>query len=160
MKIYEITQAIDSVFDASPSGEISDADRLVIDALEMDLNDKLVNVAKVAVNNDAEVGMIDLQIQKLNDKKRVLKNRVTSARKFLLDQMTSNGILEVKGDTVTAKTKMNPPAVKIENEDLIPGMFKKPQPDKIDVAGIRTALKKKQDVPGCRLVSGLGLTIK
>lgn len=140
--------------------EYGDLDpQAIIDTLEAvdgELQEKAVNVAKVARNIDAAAAAVRQAGKDMLDRAARMEKRAESIRQYLLMNMLFSGITKIECPQFVIAVKHNPPAVVIDDEKFIPAEYltqpepPAPRPDKMK---IRDALKAGEDVPGCRLVA-------
>lgn len=127
-----------------------------LEAVEGELNEKAVNVAKVARNIDAAAAAVRQAGKDMLDRAARMEKRAESIRQYLLMNMLFSGITKIECPQFVIAVKHNPPAVVIDDEKFIPAEYltqpepPAPRPDKMK---IRDALKAGEDVPGCRLVA-------
>lgn len=127
-----------------------------LEAVEGELNEKAVNVAKVARNIDAAAAAVRQAGKDMLDRAARMEKRAESIRQYLLMNMLFSGITKIECPQFVIAVKHNPPAVMIDDEKFIPAEYltqpepPAPRPDKMK---IRDALKAGEDVPGCRLVA-------
>ncbi len=134
-----------------------------LEAVEGELNEKAVNVAKVARNIDAAAAAVRQAGKDMLDRAARMEKRAESIRQYLLMNMLFSGITKIECPQFVIAVKHNPPAVMIDDEKFIPAEYltqpepPAPRPDKMK---IRDALKAGEDVPGCRLVQSDRVEIK
>lgn len=134
-----------------------------LEAVEGELNEKAVNVAKVARNIDAAAAAVRQAGKDMLDRAARMEKRAESIRQYLLMNMLFSGITKIECPQFVIAVKHNPPAVVIDDEKFIPAEYltqpepPAPRPDKMK---IRDALKAGEDVPGCRLVQSDRVEIK
>lgn len=126
-----------------------------LEAVEGELNEKAVNVAKVARNIDAAAAAVRQAGKDMLDRAARMEKRAESIWQYLLMNMLFSGITKIECPQFVIAVKHNPPAVVIDDEKFIPAEYltqpapPAPRPDK---AKIRDAIKAGEDVPGARLV--------
>lgn len=168
MRIFETT-GVDT-----DSGEvaISEEDfQRIFDEIDMDLKDKMINVACYIKNLQSDVEQFDAEIEKLKKRKQT---RINKAERLsnLLDYVAKHRINNVDEDfEATNKWKIDDPRavisyrrstkVDIKDEKVIPKMYRvKETVEKIDRKGILEALKQGKKVKGAELVDNLNLQIR
>lgn len=126
-----------------------------LEAVEGELNDKAINVAKVTRNIDAVAAAVRQAGKDMLERAARMEKRAESIRQYLLMNMEFAGITKIECPQFVIAVKRNPPAVVIDDEKFVPAEYltqpepPTPRPDKVK---IRDALKAGEDVPGCRLV--------
>ena len=180
MRIFETT-GVDT-----DSGEValSEEDfQRIFDEIDMDLKDKMINVACYIKNLQSDVEQFDAEIEKLKKRKQA---RINKAERLsnLLDYVAKHRINDVDEDfeatnkseeeanqKAANKWKIDDPRavisyrrstkVDIKDEKVIPRLYKvKETVEKIDRKGILEALKQGKKVKGAELVDNLNLQIK
>lgn len=144
------------------TGEI---DMAGFESSQIALKDKQLAVVAWLKNNDANITLLDGAIKELQARKKAMQTRYESLKDYLLFNMKNSGISEIAANdmTFTAKIKLNPPSVLIEDESAIPSEYltvpvmPMPAPDK---TLIKDAIKAGKEVPGCKLVQAERVEIK
>jgi hypothetical protein len=116
-------------------------------------------------NNDANITLLDGAIKELQARKKALEGRFENLKSYLYKNMKESKITEISAldMTFSAKIKLNPPSVLIEDEAAIPSEYLTvpvmplPAPDK---TLIKDAIKAGKEVPGCKLVQAERVEIK
>ena len=126
-----------------------------LEAVEGELTEKALDVARVSRNLDAVAVAVREAGKAMLDRAARLEKRAESIRQYLLMNMGFAGITKIECPQFVIAIKHNPPAVVIDDEKFVPAEYMTqpdppaPRPDK---AKIRDAIKAGEDVPGCRLV--------
>lgn len=134
-----------------------------LEAISGDLETKAMNTAFVARNLEATAEQIKNHAKAMVERAKAMESRAERIRKYLLDGLQLAGRDKIDTPFFKIKIALNPPAVAIDDEALIPSTYKTepvppaPMPDKKLIAA---ALKDGFEVPGCRLVRGTRLDIK
>lgn len=95
------------------------------------------------------------EIERLDARRQRFARSRERLTDYVLATMEASRIPKLEGDFVTLTRRMNPPSVRIDDAEAVPGAFLRvppvpaPQPDK---SAIARALKAGADVEGCRLV--------
>jgi hypothetical protein len=136
--------------------------RDTLEALQGDLQDKCINVAKFIGNLDLTAEGIEFAANRMKARAAVLRKRAESLHAYLQINMQACGISKVECPYFTLQLKKNPPTVIIDHEASIPEKFWR-QPDTppkvIDKKLIAAAIKAGEEVPGCHLNNGERLEI-
>jgi hypothetical protein len=135
------------------------------DGAQIALKEKQLAVVAWLKNNDANITLLDGAIKELQARKKAMQTRYESLKDYLLFNMKAHGVSEISANdmTFTAKIKLNPPSVLIEDESAIPSEYltvpvaPPPAPDK---TAIKEAIKAGKNVPGCKLVQAERVDIK
>jgi len=158
MKLYEIDNAILDCIDLE-TGEIIDAERL--DALNMERDAKIENVACWIKDLKAEAEAIKAEKQALAERQRVAENKAESLKKWLAYALDGQKF----GTAKCAISFRNTESVEVTDEGLEALMkehnelltYKKPEPNK---TAIKQALKDGLTVAGVELVRNTNVIIK
>ena len=153
MKLYEINNEILSCIDLE-TGEIIAPEKL--EALKMDKHEKLRNIAFVALNAAADVKAYEEQEKKFAARKRSAKATVEWARETLARELGGQKMKEPEFSISYRKSE----AVEVADEAAVPDEFRIPQPDKIDRAALKAALKNGAVIAGAQIVERQNIQIK
>ena len=153
MKLYEINQEILSCIDME-TGEIIAPEKL--EALQMDKHEKLRNIAFVALNAAADAKAYEEQEKKFAARKKAAKATVEWAKATLAAELGGQKMKEAEFTISYRKSE----AVEVADEAAVPDEFRIPQPDKIDRAALKTALKNGAVVAGAQIVERQNIQIK
>jgi hypothetical protein len=164
MNLFEIAGEYRA--DAQKLQDLELDDQTFADTLESiggDLEAKAMNTAFVARNLEATAEQIKEHAKAMTERAKAMENRAARIRKYLLDGLQLAGRDAINTPFFKIKIALNPPAVAIDDEALIPANYKTepvapaPAPDRKLIAA---ALKDGFDVPGCRLVRNQRLDIR
>ena len=153
MKLYEINNEILSCIDLE-TGEIIAPEKL--EALKMDKHEKLRNIAFVALNAAADAKAYEEQEKKFAARKRSAKATVEWAKATLARELGGEKMKEAEFSISYRKSE----AVEIADLNAVPDEFRIPQPDKIDRAALKAALKNGAVVAGAQIVERQNIQIK
>lgn len=158
MKLYEIEEAILACID-DETGEIIDADKL--DALRMEKDTKIENVACWIKDLKAEAEAIKREKMALADRQRVAENKAESLKKWLAYALngqkfsTAKCAVSFRKSEAVEVTPDGLDALMRDHEELL--TYKAPEPNK---TAIKQALKDGLSVQGVQLVQNLSTIIK
>lgn len=152
MKLYELTADLKEI-------ESSDIDgQALIDTLEAvqgEFNDKAVAILKVVENLNGDTSVLDAEIKRLQERKKVILNKQKSMRDYLLHNMQASGIEKIQCPLFTASLRKGVESVQIDDESLLPDEFVKVEVvTKADKNAIKAKLKAGEEIPGASLVRG------
>ena len=158
MKLYEIDNAILDCIDLE-TGEVIDTERL--DALNMERDAKIENVACWIKDLRAEAEAIKTEKQALAERQRVAENKAESLKKWLAYALDGQKFSTAKCTVSFRKTEK----VEISDVGMIRLMqehdelltYKDPEPNK---TAIKQALKDGLSVEGVHLVQNTSTIIK
>lgn len=164
MKLYEISEQYRSIQDMADDEDesmiLAIADTM--EGIEAEFKDKAAVVVAVALNIESDLDAIDVQIKRLQDKKKSIINRSDRLRSYLRHNMEATGIDKISCPLFSITLSKPSKLVQIDSESDIPKAFVRTKittaPDKIAIA---KALKDGEPVLGASLVDGARrLTIK
>lgn len=98
---------------------------------------------------------IDNALERLQLKKDKAAKHYEQMCKDVLNTMEANQLTEIQGEMWTFKAKNNPPSVEVFDELAVSPeylIYPDPPPPRVDKKKAAEDLKKKKEVPGCRLV--------
>ena len=158
MKLYEIDNAILECIDFE-TGEIVDTDRL--EALKMEREAKIENVALWIKDLKAEAEAIKVEKLALAERQKVAENKAESLKKWLAYALDGEKFSTARCSVSFKKTE----AVEVTEEGIANLMkkhddllkYKAPEPDKI---AIKQAIKDGLNVDGVQLVQNVSTIIK
>ncbi|WP_407453938.1 siphovirus Gp157 family protein [Methanobrevibacter sp.] len=169
MTIYELNKDIQALYDLvtelttenrNPSEDEETYLRDVYEDIKYNFDKKIDGYCKILKNISSDIDVIDDEIKRLKERK-VAKEKATDKIKELI-QFGLNTIGEKKYDTGLFSVSIcnNPPALNIKNPGKVPQEFLIQQDPKINVSGIKQAIKDGADFDWCELVVGTSLRIK
>ena len=151
--LFEINNEILDCIDLE-TGEIIAPEKL--EALQMDRHEKLRNIAFVALNAAADAKAYEEQEKKFAARKRSAKATVEWAKETLARELAGQKMKEAEFSISYRKSE----AVEVADEAAVPDEFRIPQPDKIDRAALKAALKNGAVIAGAQIVERKNIQIK
>lgn len=151
---------------ADKLADLSLDEQTIADTLESmsgDLEVKATNTACVIRNMQALAASIKEAEAAMAARRKALEARAESVTKYLLDCMQHAGIQKIECPHFALAVRQNPPAVVINEPELIPAEFMRqpePPPPAPDKKAIGDALKAGRDVSGAHLARGYRIEIK
>lgn len=158
MTLYEIDSAILECIDAE-TGEVIDIDRL--EALSMERDAKVENVACWIKELKAESEAIKAEKQKLADRQKAAENKAESLKKWLAYALdgkkfsTARCAVSFRSSERVEVTEEGLDVLMKEHDELL--TYKKPEPNK---DAIKQAIKNGLTVAGVQLVQNVSAIIK
>ena len=156
-KLYEITgqfKELAALADGADE-DLAIAVRDTMGAIEAEFNDKALAVSHVILNFDADLAALDLEIDRLTERKRLITNRQRQIKDYLRENMEAAGISKISCPLFTITCAKGRESVVVDSEDGIPddlmSVKTEIKPDKVAIAA---KLKAGEEVPGCRLERG------
>ena len=153
MTLYEIDQQLMDCIDLE-TGEIIDAEKL--NALQMERNEKIENVALWIKDLKAEIDALKAEKQAFADRQKSAERTLESLNRWLTSALAGEKFKTTKVAVSFRKTK----SVQIDNVlDLDENFlrYKDPEPDK---KAIKEAIEAGQSVKGAQLVENTSISVK
>ena len=151
--LFEINQEILDCIDME-TGEIIAPEKL--EHLQMDKRDKLRNIAFVALNASADAKAYEEQKKKFAAREKAAKATVAWAKETLARELGGKKMKEAEFAISYRKSE----AVEVADEAAVPDEFRIPQPDKIDRAALKAALKNGAVIAGAQIVERQNIQIR
>lgn len=163
MRLYEINAEIDALLSAvdPETGELT-VDMEALEALEMERDAKLENLALAVKNYASDIAALKAEENALAERRGALERQMKRAKDYL--ERNLNG--EKFSTPRVAVTYRRTEAVAIDDEALFFGWcthhpafirFEVPKPDK---TAIKTALKAGEEVPGATLEQRISMSVR
>lgn len=152
--LYEINKAIFECVDAE-TGEIIDIEAL--DALMMERDEKLENVACYIKNLLADADALKSEKDKLADREKRCRKKADSLTRYLSDNLQGAAFSTAKCEISFRKSEK----VEVEDVTLLPAELLRVKTSyESDKDAIKAAIKAGQEINGCKLVENLNLQLK
>lgn len=136
-------------------------DTLLGDSLA--IQSKIESYAFVIRNMETLPEQIKAEEKRLADRRKAIEKRVENIKDWLFQNMLHAGISKIESPVFTVAIQLNPPAVVIDDESLIPpDYFVQPDtpPPALSRALIKQAISDGYAVPGARLEQKQRLVIR
>jgi hypothetical protein len=153
MRLYEIDEAILSCIDAD-TGEILDADKL--NALQIEREEKLENVALWIKDLKAEVEALKAEKQAFADRQKAAENKAESLKKWLTEALAGEKFKTTRVAVSFRKTK----SVQVADILALDNKFLKYAEPTADKVAIKKAIETGQEVAGATLVENVSISVK
>lgn len=153
MKLFEIDEAIMACVDME-TGEIIDSEQL--DALEMEREQKIENIACWIKNLLSDAEALKAQKQVFADRQKAVENKAASLKKYLSDYLAGQKFSTDKVAISFRKTS----AVNVIDMTQIPENYLKYAEPTADKMAIKAAIKAGEVVPGAEIVEDKSMSIK
>ena len=153
MKLYEIDQAIMDCIDME-TGEIINEE--LLNALELERDAKIENVALWIKDLKAEVEALKAEKMAFAERQKVAENKMESLKKWLAYALNGEKFKSVRA-SVTFRTSDKVEVADIYKLDENFLRYKEPEADK---DAIKKAIKAGQEVAGATLVPSTSVIIK
>ena len=112
-----------------------------LEAMDGDYEEKIENYGKVITNLSILAAGIDEEEKRLKARKKTINNQIDRLKKNIKESMIALGKKKVKTELYSYSIRDGVSSVVIDDADKIPSKFRTPQPDKIDMDGIKRLLK-------------------
>lgn len=117
--VYELDQSLDKFFELLEDGEITDDVLLdVWNNLEDDIKSKFENCCKWMVNVKATIDAIKEQKKILNEKQKVLENKIERVKSLMLKVQQKTGEKKLECGTFTTTIQKNPPKLILDVDSV------------------------------------------
>ena len=149
MNLYEITGQFKELLDLAETDNIDQ--QIIADTLEgveFEFEEKADAYAKIMKALDGNVTALDKEIDRLEQKKKVIKNNISSMKYALEKAMAETGKTKFKTTLFSFGIQKNPASVVIDDETRIPSDFLIQQEPKVDKTGIKKYLKELEEING------------
>lgn len=156
LKLYEITEQARALEKLAEDSDLTPDDIAdTLEGIELEFNDKAVQVGNFLMNLDPFEQGLDAEIKRLQAKKKTLQGRRESVKDYLRRNMEEMGISKIECPAFTIRLKSAQPKVAIDEEGSLPDDYVNVKtsitPDK---RAILKALKEGEEIPGARLENG------
>ncbi|MCH3962959.1 MAG: siphovirus Gp157 family protein [Clostridium sp.] len=160
-KLYEISERYRNIQELLDNPELHDEDiKKALDSIGEEFDTKAENVAKVISSMSADAEGIKKEIERLQERKKAVENRVKGLKGYIYEQMQATGKKKIKGTLFTLAIQKNAPSVNVVDEDVVPEQYKIPQPSKLDKKAILEDLKQDKKINGVEIKQGTSLRIR
>ena len=147
-KLYELTADIMQLQDMLEN-EVED-EQMLLDTLEgvqWEYEFKLEQCAKVIRNLEADAEAIKNEVDRLNNKRKLLNNKIDRLKKYMFDSMKATDTTKVKGTVLTVAIQKNggklPVVVDVDTSELPDDLVKIVESPDLD------AIRKELDAGNC-----------
>lgn len=153
-KLYELTGQFREL---SAMAENADEDMAVavrdtMGAIEAEFKDKALAVSHIILNFEADVSAIDAEIERLQERKRLVTNRQGQIKDYLRENMQAAEITKISCPLFTITLAKGRETVVVDDESALPDDLVTVKTDvKPDKAAIAAKLKAGDEVPGAHL---------
>jgi hypothetical protein len=134
-----------------------------LESLGGELQEKAKAVGCFVRNLEATAASIKEAEAQMAARRKALENRAARVKDYLHASMLVAGVEKIECALFKLSVRNNPPAVEVYEPALIPAAFLRqpePPPPAVDKKAIAEAMKRGEDVPGCRLTHGSRLDIR
>lgn len=157
MTLYNISGRLEQAFYDSIDPETGEIlDNAELDALQMERDEKVENIACLIKNLTAEAAAIKVEKENLARRQRTAENRAEWLKKYLADNLQGESFKSARAAISWRRSE----SVEIRSMEDVPEdflKFKDPEPDK---TALKKALKAGQIFDGIALVERQNIQIK
>lgn len=142
MNLYDITGQFKLLMDMAEDETLDQ--QMIADTLEgveFEFEEKAEAYAKVMKALEGNIEILDKEIDRLEHKKKTIKNNISSMKYSLENAMQATGKTKFKTTLFSFGIQKNPASVVIDDESKIPEDFLIMQEPKIDRTSIKNFLK-------------------
>lgn len=160
MKLYELAQNYQNILELSDNPEVTkEMLEEALKTIEGDFTGKAENICKVIKTIELESKALKEEEDRLNNRRRILENRVGNLKEYLENSMKAVGLTKINGKMFSLGIQKNPPSVDILNETIIPTEYIQITKT-ISKKEILDVLKNGIKVPGAVIKQTEGLRIR
>jgi hypothetical protein len=137
--LYDLTEEWQwraAALDDCETPEEYDAALAQIMEIACDISDRAEGIARVMRNKQAEADALDVEIKRLQMKKKRAENTAERLKGYMLYCMETVGAEKLHTSIGDWRVQLNPPSVTVIDADKIPERFLIPQPPKVDARAI------------------------
>lgn len=166
--IYNISSDLKKIYEDLDNGngidlETGEIKPEIIQQLSISRNElevKAVDYGYVIKAFDDEIGIIEKEIERLEERKAYVKKNKEKMKQIVGGAMEEFGITKIKGDTLQLSFRKSE-IVEVFDENLLDEKFKKEKTEiSIDKTAIKNAIKNGENVQGAKIVEKNNLQIK
>ena len=163
LTLYQLADDYLAAFDALSDMEDLPPEAIAdtLEGLAGTFQDKAVAVAAYLRTLEAEAAAIQDARDAMERRESALRNHALRLREYLKAEMERTGLVRVDSPSLALRVQPNPPAVVVEDEDMLPARFKETVTTvKLLKAEIGKALKAGESVFGAHLEHTTRLVIR
>ena len=165
MRLYELTsewrRIAEIAFAEMEEGELPADLMQQLAATEGDIDAKLAACCRIVKEMDASKEAFNVEASRLKLKASRCDAHAESLKRYMKERMEACDFTKREVDSLfTVAIQNNPPSVKVNDSESVPTSWDLPQDRKLDLKGIKDAIKSGVPVPGCEIVQGTHLRIR
>ncbi len=162
MNLYQLNDCMKQAEEALDSGASPDEVSDVIDSLEIDIQQKCVQVAYFMRNLNSDIEAIKAEETRLAERRKVNEAHYDRLKQYLADGMKISGLTKAGDGVISVSYGKPKPILVLSNEDAVPDDFLVIKTSvSIDKKNLLDALKAGEEVPGATIgESKPSITIK
>ena len=155
LSLYNITNKFIEIMDKVTEGELSEEEYNELgEELAVELQNKSSNIIGYIQNIESFINAIKNEEVRLSEMKKTAEKKLAKFKEYVKENMERLEVTEIPTGLGNLKIAKNPMSVEIENEEEIPGEFKKVEMNiKVDKTAIKKHFKETGViVPGIKIV--------
>ena len=158
MNLYQMNQATKELYELLQNDEIDE--QTFKDNLEgIGVDQKINSYCEVIRQMQADVAMIDAEIERLEKHKKPLNNSIDRMKNTLIEHLNCRGENKVATERFTVRLTHSE-RINIADESIVPKKYWIKQDPKLDRATIKELLKNGTKVRGAEIIKNTGVVIK
>ncbi len=160
--LYDLTNTYLEIANQLDDSENIDEEHLfLLESITGDIKEKCINIGYIIQNFELNLEALDSHVKKMQEKQYKLMTKINTLKSYLKNNLETCDIKKIESPYFNISIKINPAAVKIENENLLPNQyFKEIIKRSIDKKTISEDLKNNIFIPGAVLEKNTRLEIK
>lgn len=146
LSLYNITNKFIEIMDKVTEGELSEEEYNELgEELAVELQNKSSNIIGYIQNIESFINAIKVEEVRLSEMKKTAEKKLAKFKEYVKENMERLEVTEIPTGLGNLKIAKNPMSIEIENEEEIPGEFKKVEMNiKVDKTAIKNILKKQE----------------
>ena len=155
LSLYNITNKFIEIMDKVTEGELSEEEYNELgEELAKELQNKSSNIIGYIQNIESFINAIKDEEVRLSEMRKTAEKKLIKFKEYVKENMEQLEVTEIPTGLGNLKITKNPMSVEIDNEEEIPGEFKKVEMTiKVDKTAIKKHFKETGEiVPGTRIV--------
>lgn len=160
MKLYELSNKYNELIAYMEETDQLDELKDTLDSIEDAFDSKVESIVKLIKAKAAERDAIDEEIRRLRARADRLNKETEWLKNYIQTEMEHTGRDKVKSALFNINLSLNPPAVNVVDESVIPSWaFTEKVTRNLDKRGIMEKLKSGEQIPGVELIQRKRLKI-
>lgn len=155
LSLYNITNKFIEIMDKVTEGELSEEEYNELgEELAVELQNKSSNIIGYIQNIESFINAIKVEEVRLSEMKKTAEKKLAKFKEYVKENMERLEVTEIPTGLGNLKIAKNPMSIEIENEEEIPGEFKKVEMNiKVDKTAIKKHFEETGEmVPGIKIV--------
>ncbi len=156
LSLYNITNKFIEIMDKVTEGELSEEEYEKLgEELAIELQNKSSNIIGYIQNIESFINAVKDEEVRLEEMKKTAEKKLSKFKEYVKENMERLELTDIPTSLGNLKITKNPMSVEIDNEEKIPGEFKKVEMKvKVDKAAIKKYFKETgKIVPGTKIIN-------